>query len=130
MSHLEEYEYLLKRSKRFYETAIMQLERGFYDLAAFSLEQSLQLYLKAALLKKGVEFPRTRRIRRLLELLYEITGRGDIEKILDELALELALFEDIYITAGYIPRDYRKEEVLKLKNAVEEVMGAVRKIID
>jgi len=42
----EEYEYLLERSRRFYETALLQIDRGFYDLAAFSLEHSLQLYLE------------------------------------------------------------------------------------
>jgi len=37
MTKLEEYEYLLERSRRFYETALMQIERSFYDLATFSL---------------------------------------------------------------------------------------------
>ncbi|MCR8501584.1 MAG: HEPN domain-containing protein, partial [Crenarchaeota archaeon] len=41
---------LLERSRRFYESALFQIEKGFYDLAMFSLEQSLQLFLKAALL--------------------------------------------------------------------------------
>ena len=58
-----EYEYLLERSRRFLETARIQIERGFYDLAAFSLEQSLQLFLKAELLKLKVDYPRTRRLR-------------------------------------------------------------------
>ncbi len=58
MNKREEYEYLLERSRRFYETALLQIDRGFYDLAAFSLEHSLQLYLKAYLLKLGVDYPR------------------------------------------------------------------------
>ncbi len=41
LTRKEEYEYLLRRSKEFYKTAAMQLEEGFYGLAAFSLEQSL-----------------------------------------------------------------------------------------
>ncbi|MEL9941118.1 MAG: HEPN domain-containing protein [Ignisphaera sp.] len=47
----DEYRYLLERSRRFYETAVMQIDRGFYDLAVFSFEQFLQLFLKACLLK-------------------------------------------------------------------------------
>ena len=31
MTKLEEYRYLLERSRRFYETALVQLEKGFYD---------------------------------------------------------------------------------------------------
>ncbi|MEM2169780.1 MAG: HEPN domain-containing protein [Candidatus Bathyarchaeia archaeon] len=49
MSIHQEREYLLERAKRFYETACMQMDKGFFDLAAFSLEQSIQLHLKACL---------------------------------------------------------------------------------
>ena len=62
MTKLEEYKLLLERSKRFYETALMQISRRIYDLAAFSLEQSLQPYLKAHLL-------RTYSVRRLFACL-------------------------------------------------------------
>jgi HEPN domain-containing protein len=37
----------IERSKRFYETALIQIDRKYYDLAAFSLEQSLQLFFKS-----------------------------------------------------------------------------------
>ena len=46
MTRREEIEYLFERSRRFFESARMQASRGFHDLAAFSLEQSLQLYLR------------------------------------------------------------------------------------
>jgi HEPN domain-containing protein len=41
---------LLKRSRDFLETAEYQISKGFYDLAAFSLEQALQLFFEG----KGV----------------------------------------------------------------------------
>ncbi|MDK6028908.1 HEPN domain-containing protein [Ignisphaera sp. 4213-co] len=128
MSHFEEYEYLIKRSRRFYETALIQIDKGFYDLAAFSLEQSLQLFLKAVLLKMGLEYPRTHSVRRLLELVYEISKEKEVEKLIRDLVLELALLEDAYITSRYIPREYGREEVLRLKKAVDEVMEVVGKI--
>ena len=106
------------------------MERGFYDLAAFSLEQSLQLFLKAALLKFGLEYPRTHSVRRLLELLHEVTGREEVRKIIREYILELGLLEDAYIASRYVIRDYGRDEVLKLKRAVQEVMNAVRRITD
>ncbi len=128
MVRREEYEYLLRRSRQFFETAEMQLERGFYDLAAFSLEQSLQLFLKAALLKLGLEYPRTHSVRRLLELLHEVTGREEIRDVIREYILELGLLEDAYIASRYVVRDYARDEVLKLKKAAEEVMNAVRRV--
>ena len=81
MTRREEYEYLLERSRRFYETAAMQIERGFYDLAVFSLEQSLQLHLKAQLLRLGVDYPRTHSVRRLLELIHRVTGHEEVRDL-------------------------------------------------
>lgn len=34
---IKELEYLLERHKRFYETALFEKEKGYYDLSAFSL---------------------------------------------------------------------------------------------
>ncbi len=118
----------MRRSKEFYETAFMQIDKGFLGLAALSLEQSLQLFLKAKLLENGLDYPRTHSIRRLLELLAEVIGMPFSQKInqlIDKYSLELALLEDAYVTSRYIPRDFRKDDVLKLKKAVEEVMAVV-----
>ncbi len=121
----EDYRYLVERSRRFYETALVQIDRGFYDLAAFSLEQALQLYLKALLLRLGVDYPRTHSVRRLLELIHQISGRQEVGELLRRLVLELALLEDAYVTSRYVPRDFSKEEVMRLKDAVDEVMRVV-----
>ncbi len=126
----EEYECLMERSRRFYESAIMQIKRGFYDLATFSLEQSLQLYLKAKLLKLGLDYPRTHSIRRLLELIYELTNKEEIKELLMKFSVELALLEDAYITSRYVAREFRLEEVKRLKEVVEGVKEVVRRITD
>ncbi|MFZ8848440.1 MAG: HEPN domain-containing protein [Minisyncoccia bacterium] len=42
----EEIEFLKERSKEFYEEALELFKKGKYNLSAFTLEQSLQLYLK------------------------------------------------------------------------------------
>ena len=76
MTRREEYELLLERSRRFYETALMQISKGFYDLATFSLEQALQLFPKACLLELGLDYSRTHSVRRLLELVSEASGKG------------------------------------------------------
>ncbi len=123
--------HLIKRSREFYETAVMQMEKGFYGLAAFSLEQALQLFLKAKILEKGMDYPRIHSIRRLLELLSEIVEHQHsrtIRNLVNKYSLELASLEDAYIVSRYIPREFRKEEVLKLKKIVDEVMEAVSQI--
>lgn len=128
MTSHEEYEYLIERSRRFYETACMQIDKGFFDLAAFSLEQSLQLYLKACLLKLGLEYPRTHSVRRLMELLYEVTGREEIKMLVSKFSVEIGALEDAYITSRYIARTYTPEEVTRLKRVVEELTHALREI--
>ena len=128
MTRREEYEYLLERYRRFYETALMQIDREFYDLAAFSLEQALQLFLKASLLKLGVDYLKTHSVRKLLELIYKITEDKEILNILTKFSVELGSLEDAYITARYIARSYSLEEINRLKKTVEEVIKIVRRI--
>ena len=125
MTRLNEYNYLVERSRRFLLTAEIQIERGFYDLAVFSLEQALQLYLKACLLKLGVDYPRTHSARKILEIIYRLTGSEDIKRLLVEYAIELGVLEDAYITSRYIAREYSEEEAKRLYQVVREVMSIV-----
>ncbi|HDD26895.1 MAG TPA: HEPN domain-containing protein [Acidilobales archaeon] len=129
MVKLEEYELLLRRSRMFYETALMQIDRGFYDLAVFSFEQSLQLFLKAVLLKLGVDFPRTHSIRKLLELIYKISKNEKIAKLLKRYSLELGFLEDAYITSRYVMRVYNEDEVRRVKEVIDEVIKVVREVV-
>ncbi len=130
MSKRSEVDALLTRSRQFLETAEHQYERGFYDLAAFSLEQALQLYLKAKLLEYGVDYPRTHSVRRLLELLSEVlpseAWRNNVNALTEEYLLELGMLEDAYITSRYVLREFRREEVERLMTAVKRVMERVR----
>ena len=129
MSKLEEYEALLKRSDGFLETALMQARAGMYDLAVFSLEQSLQLFLKATLLRVGADYPRTHSIRRLLELLTEVTGRSELRELASRHSVELGALEDAYISSRYIPRIYIKDEFERLRAVVEEVRSNVERSV-
>jgi HEPN domain-containing protein len=129
MSKLEEYEALLKRSDGFLETAPMQAWAGMYDLAVFSLEQSLQLFLKATLLRVGSDYPRTHSIRKLLELLTEVMRRSELRELASRYSVELGALEDAYISSRYIPRIYTKDEFERLRAVVEEVRSNVERSV-
>lgn len=119
---------LLKRSGNFLETAEYQISRAFYDLAAFSLEQALQLFLKAKVLAEGVDYPRTHSVRALLEILSDLAPenrKSRVEGILEKYLLELGMLEDAYITSRYIMREFTKQEVERLAKAVKEIMKDV-----
>ncbi|MET1160545.1 MAG: HEPN domain-containing protein [Thermoprotei archaeon] len=129
MTKYDEYTHLARRSKEFLEIALYSIERGFYDLAAFSLEQALQLGLKACLLKLGVDYPRTYSIRKLLKLIIEVEKNPNVKQriseILEKYAVEIGSLEDAYITARYIVREYSREEVDRLLKVVKEVLNLV-----
>jgi HEPN domain-containing protein len=124
----EEEKRLLKRSRDFLETAEYQISRGFYDLAAFSLEQALQLFLKAKVLVEGVDYPRTHSVRVLLEILSDLVPedkKSSVKGILENYLLELGVLEDAYITSRYVMREFTKQEVEKLAKSVKEIMKSV-----
>ena len=125
MTRKEEEKHLIKRSKEFLETAEYQTSKGFYDLAAFSLEQALQLFLKSKVLAEGVDYPRTHSVRTLLEILSDLAPEdkeSTIKSILENYLLELGMLEDAYITSRYAMREFTKQEAEKLTKAVKEVM--------
>ncbi len=128
MTRREEVEHLLKRSEEFLETARYQIDRGFYDLAVFSLEQALQLSLKSRMLARGADFPRTHSVRALMEMLSELVPadkKPSIQRMLDENLLELGILEDAYITSRYTMRRFGREEAERLLKVVERVMENV-----
>lgn len=124
----DEEKHLLKRSRGFLETADYQISRGFYDLAAFSLEQALQLFLKAKVLAEGIDYPRTHSVRALLEMLSDLASedkRSRVKGMLEKYLLELGMLEDAYITSRYVMREFTKQEVERLAKAVKEIMEDV-----
>ncbi len=124
----EEEKRLLERSRGFLETAEYQMSKGFYDLAAFSLEQALQLFLKAKVLAEGADYPRTHSVRALLEILSELVPEDkkfSVRQVLENYLLELGVLEDAYITSRYLMREFTKQEVEKLAKSVKEIMKIV-----
>ena len=128
MTRREEEKNLLKRSTDFLETAEYQTGKGFYDLATFSLEQALQLFLKEKLLAEGSDFPRIHSVRTLLEVLLDLVPKNKkpaIENILLKYVLELGMLEDAYITSRYVMREFTKQQAEKLTKAVKEIIKNV-----
>ena len=127
---IDEYRILLKRAEGFYKTALFQLDNGLFDLAAFSLEQYLKLFLKAVLLKNGIDFPRIHGVRALIRLLIDLRKNQSykLSSLLDKYELELSLLEDAYITSRYIPKEFTESELRKIMKALEEIVGEIKRI--
>jgi len=75
-------DFLKKRSVEFLKDAEYDLSQGHYSLAAFHLEQALQLLLKHYLFIKLKDFPK---IHSLTQLLKEVGKTYQKEKVLEKL---------------------------------------------
>ncbi|MET1160061.1 MAG: HEPN domain-containing protein [Thermoprotei archaeon] len=119
--------FLLKRARAFLENAEYLYNRGLYDLAAFNLEQAVQLLLKYKLLVVAGSYPRTHSIRRLFRALIEATRDSDLESFYLENINIIGDLESAYITARYLPVEFEKKEVenmLVFAKKVFEKLGA------
>jgi len=102
---------MLRRAKAFLENAEQLYNRGLHDLAAFSLEQAVQLLLEYKLLLIAGSYPRTHSIRRLFRALIELTGDSDLESFHLENINIVGDLESAYIAARYLPVEFEKKEV-------------------
>ncbi len=97
MTTKDEEHRLLKSAKNFFDTAKYQTDQGFYDLATFSLEQALELFLKAKVLSEGVDYQETHSVRQLLEMLSKLVAENKkpaVKEALEDYLLELGMLED------------------------------------
>mgnify|MGYP001770623451 CR=1 FL=1 len=124
-----EVEILKKRSLMFLEEARHALSKGFYDLACFLSEQSLQLYLKALLLELAGDYPRTHSIRRLLGELNRVLRSTDLENFVAANRARFLALEDAYIMSRYYVREYEREDAEDMVKLVEETLSLLRRLV-
>lgn len=119
--HREEVELFLKRARNFLEGAKQRFERQDWDLTCFMAEQSAQLFLKAIILEKGGEFPRTHSLRQLFSILSNLIQNHELKY--DRKSL--LLLESAYLNSRYINFSYNKEDAVEILKIVEEVLVLV-----
>lgn len=109
----EDIDVFLKKAERFDSAARYFLKEGIYDLAAFHIEQALQLYTKYILAKEIGYFPKTHSLTRIFRELSKINE--DFMNFYREKDIE-----DAYILSRYFPREYSKTEVEAMISVLEE----------
>ena len=57
---------MIEKSRRFLLNAERNIDEGFIDIGAFSVNLSLEIYLKTLLLKESGDYPHTHDIKILL----------------------------------------------------------------
>jgi HEPN domain-containing protein len=110
----EEIEFLKKRSKEFYENAKDLFRKRKYNLSAFNLEQSCQLFLKYLIAKKVGDWPKTHYLQRLIKRLSEAYDKKEIYDYYLENEIFFDDLTDAYFTSRYLPKVFAKSLVEKL----------------
>ncbi len=72
--HKDEVELLFRRSSNFLDAAKGRFQKSDWDLTCFMAEQSVQLALKALILEKEGDIPKTHSVRQLFAILLQITN--------------------------------------------------------
>ncbi len=122
-------DFLKKRAEQFLKNAGNLFKKGVYALAAFNFEQALQLYLKYYLFLKLKDFPRTHSIRILLiEIGKVYTKELEIRKLIEENISLIADLEQVYITSRYLPAEFNKNQIEKMKNFVKDTIKFLEKL--
>lgn len=115
-----------ERADAFLDTALYNFQKRRYDLAAFDVEQAIQLYVKTKLLELTGEFPRTHDLVVLLKELSSVFKRNEVEEFIKKEMESMAKMADIYITSRYYTREFYKEEIENLfsfAKRVKELLG-------
>jgi HEPN domain-containing protein len=119
-------EFLRDRAERFLRNARDLFAREEYDLAAFNLEQSSQLFLKHALWKKLGDFEKVHRISLLLEDFREVSkDKRAVDSFIAAHKEVIADLEMAYIESRYLPAQFFPEPVQKMIDFVEQLKGFI-----
>jgi HEPN domain-containing protein len=110
-----------ERADAFLDTALYNFQNKRYDLAAFNIEQAVQLHVKTKLLELTGEFPRTHNLVVLLKELSSVFKEKEVEEFIKNEMESLTKMADIYITSRYYDREFYKEEVENLFNFAKKI---------
>ncbi len=118
-----EYEFLKRNADEFLKNAEYLIEKGIYNLAAFNIEQAVQLYLKYLLAKKIGEFPKTHSIKRLIAECSNFCR--ELETILKENINVVGEIEVAYIASRYYPIEFLENEVKNMLNVAVKIREVI-----
>ena len=124
MTASDEFNSMIEKSRRFLLNAERNMDEGFIDIGAFSVNQSLEIYLKALLLKESGDCPHTHDIKILLRNLADLSNldvKENIELFLKEKSLVLSLIQDAYLTLRYFSTSYSSDDLNEMISVIKHI---------
>ncbi|EQD44058.1 HEPN domain protein, partial [mine drainage metagenome] len=128
----DEFKNMIERSRRFLISAARNLEDGFIDVGSFSANQSLELFLKAMLLKEIGDYPHVHDLKVLLQNLGEVSTGARKKKILlmlKEKSIMLSTIQDSYIMSRYFNTAYSEEDLRSIIQFIEQIKEELSNVL-
>ncbi|AEA46807.1 HEPN domain-containing protein [Archaeoglobus veneficus] len=123
---VEEIEILRDRAEKFLRNGEYLLHSGVFDLAAFNIQQFVELYLKYKLFLLAGDYPKTHSIKKLLKEIGKITGKLEkIRAFMEENIDGISNLENAYITSRYIPSEFERKEVENMLDLAKRIRELV-----
>ncbi|MCS7150910.1 MAG: HEPN domain-containing protein [Endomicrobia bacterium] len=114
---------LKERADKFYEIAKECYKKGYFDLAAFNIEQAVQLYIKSVLYKLVGDFEKTHDLFELLNDYKIISGKTqEVDELIKNHKQIINELNIAYITSRYLPSKFFKEQLEDMFKFLEELL--------
>jgi len=124
----EENEILKQRAEKFYNYAIKAFGNNDFEIAAFNLEQSAQLYLKYTLSILIGDFPKTHQLRKLIEDVIRVSQNEELKELVEKFHNVIADLETAYISSRYLPASFYKKQVENMIDFVNQLKSSLEKL--
>lgn len=122
-------DFLKERAESFLRDAKYAFKEKRWFAVAFYLEQASQLLVKYSLFKKIKDFPKTHSIERLLETLGKAYGQEKkVKRFVKNHREIISDLEEAYLTSRYLPVEFTKEKVIKMRNFVEKLRKFLKRV--
>ena len=127
---MEKEDYLKEKAIAFFKEAEYDISQKNWFLAAFHLEQSLQIFLKHCLFKKLGDFPKIHSLNALLKEVEKVfpQAKDKILKIRKEKANIISDLNQAYISACYLPVEFNKFQVQNMYQFSRKLLEFLEKL--
>ena len=119
---MNDFSFLKRRAKEFWERGFEDLEKKRFNLAAFDIEQAIQLFIKYLIGIKIGEWPKTHYFSNLIKELYSVYQKEAIIKFFTENEVFFSNLEDAYFTSRYFPKTFSKNHIKSLMEKCKEFL--------
>ena len=127
LGRVSEFAFLRENAESFFRNAEYLYGQGEYNLAAFNVEQAMQLMLKYFLAVKVGDFPRTRSLRRLFREARSLCPR--LWEFYEKYASVVGNIESAYIASRYYPTRFERVEVEEMLEVYAEFVGVLEECL-